>query len=127
MRREARAVREANDGLETLLREKEEELARTREELARTRDEVTAEEQRARDYIHQAQLHEETAIRTFQSKLWEELQRYFSDLDTGWREKGLNADQFAHYNTLERIRNSLRQLGIPPGTDETEGADHEVV
>ena len=81
-------------------------------------DMVAAEEQHARDYIHQANLQMETALRTFQSQVWEEMQRYFSPLERGWQDKGLNDDQERHFRTLERIRNSLRELGVPPRSEE---------
>lgn len=108
--------------LEEQLAEREHELATTRSEmqqvtqqLGETRHEIEAVRRRAEDYIHLAKQDRDSAVRTFQSELWEELKYYFLEVQEETSDPSLlNEDQKMLRRRLREIQETLRSRGVSP-------------
>jgi hypothetical protein len=118
----AQELRHEKVRLEGYLADRERELASVRGEvqkithqLGETRQEIEATRRRTEDYVHQAERERDSAVRTFQAKLWESLQYYLIEvLEDSPEEASLSADQQFFRQRLREIMNALRDEGIPP-------------
>lgn len=118
----AEELRREKIRLEERLVEREHELASSRGELQKlthllseARQEIEAARRRAEDYIHQAGRDRDSAVRTFQSHLWEELQYHLLEvLEEEPDPASLNEDQKMFRRRLREIKAALRDKGVPP-------------
>jgi hypothetical protein len=118
----AEELRREKIRLEERLVEREHELASSRGEmqklthlLSEARQEIEAARRRAEDYIHHAGRDRDSAVRTFQSHLWEELQYYLLEvLEEEPDPPSLNEDQKMFRRRLREIKAVLRDKGVPP-------------
>jgi predicted nucleic acid-binding Zn-ribbon protein len=70
---------------------------------------------RAEEYIHAANLQREDALRTFQSTLWDRLSLHLAEVIASENDDpSLNEDQRFFRRRLLEIRDSLRELRVPP-------------
>ena len=84
-------------------------------QLDDTQHEVEAARRRAEDYIHEASLARDNAVSSFQATLWERLRAYLIEvLDGHIEQSGLTPDQVFFRHRLQEIRETLRELGVPP-------------
>lgn len=109
-------------GLEQALNDRDNELAkascevrRLEHQFAETGEEVKAARRRAEDYIHEATLARDNAVCRFQATLWQRLRAYLIEiLDGPTEQAGLTPDQIFFRHRLQEIRETLRELGVPP-------------
>jgi hypothetical protein len=119
----AQELRHEKVRLEGYLADRERDLASVRGEVQKAthqlneaRQEIEATRRRADDYVHQAEREKDSAVRTFQAKLWDTLQYYLIEVleDDTPEEASLNADQEFFRQRLREIKNALRDEGVPP-------------
>ena len=118
----AQELRHEKVRLEGYLADRERDLASVRGEvqkithqLTETRHEIEDTQRRSDDYIHQAERERDSAVRTFQAKLWETLQYYLIEvLEDSTEETSLSADQKFFRQRLREIKDALRDEGVPP-------------
>lgn len=90
-------------------------VSQREQEIADARQEVEAAQRRAEDYIHEATLVRDNAVRSFQASLWNRLKACLVEiLDEHGESAGLNPDQVFFRQRLREIRDTLRDLGVPP-------------
>jgi len=108
--------------LEQVLNDRSRELAAARDQvrqleqqLAEARQEIEAARRRAEDYIHEATLAHDNAVRSFQASLWDRLRACLVEvLDEDPHHTDLSPDQVFFRHRLQEIRDALRELGVPP-------------
>jgi hypothetical protein len=84
-------------------------------QLAETREEVLLARRHADDYVHEATLSRDNAVRSFQASLWERLKACLVEvLDGEVDSAGLSPDQVFFRHRLQEIRDMLREMGVPP-------------
>jgi hypothetical protein len=118
----AQELRHEKVRLEGYLADRERDLASARGEvqkvthqLADARQEIEATRRRADDYIHQAERERDSAVRTFQAKLWDTMQYYLIEvLEDAPDESSLSADQQFFRQRLREIKDVLRDAGVQP-------------
>jgi hypothetical protein len=95
--------------------EAREEMERLTQQAAQHRNEVEAVERRTADYIHQANLEKENALRTFQAELWNRLHLCLVEVLDGEAERAnLTPDQAFFLRRLREIKEALREFRVPP-------------
>lgn len=89
------------------------------EELAReanaARHEARDMERRTSDYVHQADLEKDTAVRTFQARLWTQLRMCLAEvLEGDVSFDNLQPEQVLILRRLQEIKDVLRENGVAP-------------
>ena len=110
------------DQLELDLKEHARELAevcnkmrQVEHQLAEAQQEAESARHRADDYIHEATLARDNAVRSFQASLWDRLRSCLVEvLDESAQNDGLSAEQQFFRHRLQEIRDALSDLGVPP-------------
>ena len=110
------------NALEKTLSERARELVVARDEarcmkeqLAETQRDLEATRRRAEDYIHEATLARDGAVRGFQASVWARLRPYLVEvIDSPPEPTALNEDQLFFRHRLEEIRDTLRACKVPP-------------
>jgi hypothetical protein len=91
------------------------QLLHLEQQLAEARQEVESASHRAEDYIHEATLARDNAVRSFQASLWDRLRACLIEiLDDDTDHGNLSPDQVFFRHRLQEIRETLRELGVPP-------------
>lgn len=90
------------------------DLKQLEQELAAARQERELARRRADDYIHDATLARDSAVRGFQANLWDRLRPCLVEVIDDVPQAGLSPDQMFFRHRLQEIRDMLRELGVPP-------------
>ncbi len=97
------------------LAEAHEAVGQLRQQAAQHRNELEAVERRTADYVHQANLEKENALRTFQAELWNRLHLCLVEVLNGETEPAnLTPDQAFFLRRLREIKEALHEHHVPP-------------